>query len=75
MLHDGGLATFDEVLLRVRPTIFYEQRVIDEGTSDGRFEHEETDRDNATTDYGSKEVDEESKGADSESRAAFSETT
>ena len=29
MLHDGGVATFDEVLLRVPATIFYKQRVID----------------------------------------------
>ena len=44
MMHDGGVATFDVVvLLRVRATIFYEQRVIDECTSDGRFEHGETD--------------------------------
>ena len=55
MLHDGGVATFDEVLLRVRATIFYEERVIDECTSDGRFEHGETDRANATTDNCQKE--------------------
>ena len=76
MLHDGGVATFDEVLLRVRATIFYEKRVIDECTSNGRrFEHRETDRANATTDYGSKGADGESKGANGESRTAFSETT
>ena len=75
MLHDGGVATFDEVLLRVRATIFYEERVIDQCTSNGRrFEHRETDRANATTDYGSKGADGESKGADGESRTAFSET-
>ena len=52
MLHDGGVATFDKVLLRVRATIFYEERVIDEGTCNGRrFEHRETDRANAATDY------------------------
>ena len=50
MLHDGGVAMFDEVLQRVRATIFYEQRVIDECTGDGWFEHEETDRANAATD-------------------------
>ena len=82
MLHDGGVATVDEVLLRVRATIFYEERVIDECTSDRRFEHGETDRANATTDYGSKgadgeseETDGESKEADGESTTAFSETT
>ena len=82
MLHDGGLATFDEVLLSVRATIFYEQIVIDECTSDGRCEHGETDRANTTTDYGSKgadgeseETDEESKGAVRELRTAFFETT
>ena len=90
MLHYGGVATFDEVLLRVRATIFYEERVIDECTCNGRrFEHRETDRAHATTDYGSKgadgesegadgeseETDGESKGADGESRTAFSETT
>ena len=64
MLHDGGVATFDKILLRVRTTIFYEQRVIDKCTSNGRrFEHRETDRANATTDYGSKGVDEESRTA------------
>ena len=90
MLHDEGVATFDKVLLRVRATIFYEERVIDECTCNGRrFEHRETDRANATTGYGSKgadgeskgadgeseETDGESKGADGESRTAFSETT
>ena len=36
---------FDEVLLRVRATIFYEERVFDEGTCNGRrFEHQKTDR-------------------------------
>ena len=83
MLHDRGVATFDEVLLRVRATIFHEERVIDECTCNGRrFEHRETDRANATTDYGSKgadgeseETDGESKGADGESRTALSETT
>ena len=73
MLHDGGVAMFGEVLLRVRATIFYEQREIDKCTSDGRFEHGETDQANATTDYGSKVADGESKGADGESRTAFFE--
>ena len=76
MLHDGDVATLDNVLLRVRATIFYEQRVIDECTSNGRrFEHRETDRANAKIDHRSKETDGESKGAHGESRTAFSETT
>ena len=90
MLHDGDVATFNEVLLSVRTTIFYEQQVIDECTSNGRrFEHRETNQANATTDYWSKGADGESKGADGESeetdgkskgahgesRTAFSETT
>ena len=83
MLQFGGVATFDEVLLPVRATIFYEQRVIDECTCNGRqFEHRKTDRANATTDYGSKgaggdseETDSESKGAHGELRTAFSKTT
>ena len=58
MLHDRGVATFDEVLPHVRATIFGEQRVIDECTSNGRrFEHRETDRANATTDHRSKGAD------------------
>ena len=61
MLYDRGVATFNEVLLRVRATIFYEQQVIDECTSDGRFEHGETDRANATTDTGQKEQMEKQK--------------
>ena len=69
MLYDGGVATFDKVLLRVRATIFHEQRVIDECMSKGRqFDHREADRANATTNY-------RSKGADEEPRMAFSETT
>ena len=55
MLLVGGVATFDEVLLRVRATTFCEQLVIDKSTSDGRFEHGETDLADAATDSGQKE--------------------
>ena len=54
MLHDGGVATFNGVLLRVRATIFYEHQMIDECTGDGQFEHGKSNRANATTDYVSK---------------------
>ena len=50
MLHDEDVDTFNGVLLRVRAKIFKERRVIDEWTSDGRFEHEKADRAYATTD-------------------------